>query len=125
MKTILVFAVIIVNLALISYSIAIYTQSKTRIMSRKVLGFLTAGIIFDITATILMILGSGNYLTVHGIVGYSSLLGMLTDVYFSYRLKSQGGINAQVSAKFNRNSLIAYFYWICAYITGALIVALK
>lgn len=125
MKPILIIAIVIVNLALIFYSIFIYNQSKSGIMSRKVLGFLTTGLFFDITATICMIIGSGNFLTIHGVIGYSSLLGMLTDVIFSYRLVYKNGLNSSISAKFHRGSLIAYFYWCCAYITGALIVALK
>jgi hypothetical protein len=72
-----------------------------------------------------MIIGSGNFLTLHGIIGYSSLAGMLIDTWFSYRLIFTKGINSVVSPKFMRLSLIAYLYWVSAYLTGALIVMLK
>jgi hypothetical protein len=125
MKNILIVGIVIVNLALTFYSIAIFKQFRSRMMSRNVLLFLTTGLIFDISATVCMIIGSGNFLTLHGIIGYSSLAGMLIDTWFSYRLIFTKGINSVVSPKFMRLSLIAYLYWVSAYLTGALIVMLK
>lgn len=125
MKNILIIGIIIVNLALISYSIAIFNQYRIRLLNRKVLIFLTAGLIFDISATICMIIGSGNFITLHGIIGYSSLAGMLIDTGFSYRFMFVNGTKAQVSLKFMRLSLFAYLYWVSAYITGAIIVMLN
>jgi hypothetical protein len=94
-------------------------------MGRNVLFFLTIGLLFDISATVCMIIGSGNFLTIHGIIGYSSLAGMLIDTWFSYRLIFTKGINATITTKFMRLSLIAYVYWVSAYVTGAIIVMLK
>ncbi len=125
MKSILIVGIIIVNLALISYSLAIFKQFRCRLMGRNVLLFLTVGLIFDISATVCMIIGSGNFLTLHGVIGYSSLLGMIIDTGFSYRLLFRSGINSPVTSKFMRFSLLAYFYWVSAYITGAVIVMLK
>jgi hypothetical protein len=124
MKNILIVGIVIVNLALTFYSIAIFKQFRSRMMSRNVLLFLTTGLIFDISATVCMIIGSGNFLTLHGIIGYSSLAGMLIDTWFSYRLIFTKGINSVVSPKFMRLSVIAYLYWVSAYLTGAIIVML-
>lgn len=125
MKPVLIAGITIVNLALISYSIAIFNQTRQKLMSRKVLTFLTVGVVFDITATICMVIGSGHFITLHGIIGYSSLTGMLIDTAFSYRLMREKGINAAVGAKFIRGSQVAYYYWVVAYITGAMIVMMK
>lgn len=125
MSEILIAGVTIVNFALIAYSIAIYIQSRHRLMSRRVLTFLTIGVVFDISATICMIIGSGNFITPHGVIGYSSLAGMLTDTILSYRFAGKNGMDAMIPTKFTRWSQYAYFYWVLAYITGALIVALK
>lgn len=125
MKNILIIGIIIVNLALTFYSIAIFKQFRSRLMGRNVLFFLTIGLLFDISATVCMIIGSGNFLTIHGIIGYSSLAGMLIDTWFSYRLFFTKGINATITTKFMRLSLIAYVYWVSAYVTGAIIVMLK
>lgn len=94
-------------------------------MSRKVLSFLTIGVVFDITATICMIIGSGHFVTLHGIIGYSSLLGMLTDTIVSYRHSMKNGIGSSLTERFNKGSLLTYLYWVLAYITGAMIVMMK
>jgi hypothetical protein len=123
MKPILVAGVVIVNLALISYSVGIITQLLTKKISRKVLFFVSMGLVFDITATICMIAGSSNgMITWHGLIGYSSLLGMLLDIWFSYRYINKSGINTNPGKKFNTWSATAYIYWVIAYITGAIIV---
>ena len=70
----------IVIFALLSYSISIITEQRTRQVSPFVLRFLTIGIVLDITATTFMIIGSkSGAFTLHGILGYSSLAAMLID----------------------------------------------
>ena len=126
MKPVLIAGISIVNLALISYTIAIIIQSRKKIMSRNVLTFLTVGVVFDITATICMILGTeAGPVTLHGFIGYSSLAGMVIDTVFSYRHKMKQGINSAIPKRFTRWSQTAYFYWVLAYITGAVIVAVR
>jgi hypothetical protein len=126
MKPVLIAGISIVNLALISYSVAIFLQNKHRIFSKRVMTFLTIGVIFDIIATVCMVIGSAEgAMTLHGIIGYSSLAGMLTDTVLSYKNVKENGINAKVSARFHAGSKSAYLYWVLAYITGALIIALR
>lgn len=126
MKPVLIAGMTIVNLALISYSIAIIKQTRSKVMSERVLTFLTIGVLFDITATICMVAGSSQgAITVHGIIGYTSLAGMLTDTIFSYRLRYREGKDAEIPRKFNRASLTAYLYWVLAYITGAIIIMMR
>jgi len=123
MKPILIAGVVIVNMALIFYSIGIITQLVTKKISPKVLFFVTMGLVFDITATVCMIIGSTTGgISWHGLIGYSSLLGMLLDIWFSYRYINKSGINTNPGKKFNSWSATAYFYWVVAYITGAIIV---
>ena len=56
------------------------TEQKRHRVDRRVLVFLTLGITLDVTATICMIIGSDNPpWTLHGLLGYSSLTGMLID----------------------------------------------
>ncbi|MBK7212377.1 MAG: hypothetical protein IPH88_03555 [Bacteroidales bacterium] len=125
MKPVLIAGITLVNIALASYSIAIITQNRKRKMSRTVLTFLSIGVFFDITATICMIIGSGHFLTVHGVIGYSSLIGMLTDTILSFRLVSKNGLDFSIPAKFNRISTSVYIYWVLAYITGAVLVMVR
>jgi hypothetical protein len=125
MNALLITGTSIVILALASYSIAIITEQRKNILSRKVLIFLTMGVCLDITATVFMILGSSKGgLTLHGFIGYSSLLGMFTDAVSMWRLKLKSGFNSEVPVKLHLYSRYAYIWWILAFITGGLLVAL-
>jgi hypothetical protein len=126
MKTIILFATTIVNLALVSYSIAIISEQLKHRITRRILLFLSMGLIFDITATILMIIGSENpAFTLHGFIGYSSLTGMLIDAILLWRYYMRNGQDSEVPRGLHLYTRIAYIWWIMAYITGALIVILK
>lgn len=125
MSPILVAGVIIVNLALISYSIAIITEQRKKLVDKFVLTFLTTGVILDITATICMIIGSENsFITFHGIIGYLALAVMLIDAVLLWKLWLIAKEPTIVVRKLHLYSRYAYAWWVIAYITGALIVAL-
>ena len=126
MKTVLLVATVIVNLALISYSIGILTEQFRRRLSGRVLGFVSAGLALDLTSTLLMIIGSENppYI-LHGILGYSSLTGMLVDAFLLLRLRIRRGEGSEVPATLHLYTRIAYLWWILAYLTGLVIVILK
>ena len=126
MKTILILGTSIVNLALISYSIAVITEQRRHALSSRVLVFLSMGLVLDITATILMIIGSENpAFTLHGLIGYSSLTGMLIDAILLWRLRIKNGLQSSVPKSLHWYTRFAYIWWLMAYITGALIIILK
>jgi len=126
MNILLVYGTRIVIFALIAYTIAVLTEQRTRHVSNRVLWFLTAGLILDITATVFMITGSGNTpFTLHGMLGYSSLGGMLVDTIFIWRHRLRQGSQTEVPNKLHLYSRYAYIWWILAFITGALLVLLK
>ncbi len=112
-----------VTAAFFAYSIAVITEQIKKKVNRFVLTFLTLGISLDITATSFMIYGSSNSaFTLHGFIGYSALLAMLIDTFliWKYYLKFGEKINNVI----HRYSLVAYLWWIMAFITGGLLVAL-
>lgn len=126
MNSLLIAGSIVVTLALISYSIAIITEQSTRIISRRVLIFLSLGLVLDILATALMILGSrNNPFTFHGILGYSALAVMIAETYLIWKIFIMNGINVKVGRPAHLYSRYAYAWWVIAYITGGLLVALK
>jgi hypothetical protein len=125
MNPILITGISVVNLALISYAIAIFIQSRKKSITSHVLTFLTIGIILDVSSTICMIIGSGKVISFHGLIGYLSLAGMFTDTILSYRNVKINGLNSVLSKKFIRWSQIAFSYWALAYITGAILVMLR
>ncbi len=126
MKPIIITGAIVVTLALASYSIAIITEQMTKKLSKKVLLFLTIGIILDIAATIMMIIGSSNGpFTLHGWVGYSALAFMLVDTYLLWNVKFKFGLNSAVPSGTHLYSRFAYIWWVLAYITGSMLVMIK
>ncbi len=117
---------IIVTFALISYSIGIITEQRSHQVKKTVLIFLSIGVVLDILATAFMIIGSPNSpFTFHGFVGYSGLAAMLTDTFLIWRVYKRNGLMASVSRGLHLYSRFAYIWWIGAFITGALLVAMK
>lgn len=126
MKPLAIAAASVVTLALISYSIAILTEQKKRKVIRSVLLFLTLGVILDICSTTMMIIVSENSpFTLHGIMGYSALLLMLIDAFLLWRHRIRSGADQEVNKTAHLYSLIAYLYWVAAYITGSLLVMIR
>ena len=125
MKTVSMIGSMVVTIALIFYSIGFSKEQKQKLVSSRVLLFYTIGVTLDITATILMIIGSSKgMVTLHGFIGYSSLLGMLTDTYLLWKYNLKEGPEKTVSKSLHLYSRIAYIWWVMAYITGGLLVAL-
>ena len=126
MKTASIIGSLVVTLALIFYSIGFAQERQRKVITSKVLLFYSIGVSLDISATILMIIGSTKgLLTIHGMIGYSSLLGMLTDTFLLWRHHLKHGSVIVVEYKLHLYSRIAYTWWIIAYITGGLLVAIS
>jgi hypothetical protein len=126
MKTVSMIASFVVTLALIFYSIGFSKENRKKLVTGQVLLFYTIGVCLDITATILMIIGSSKgMLTVHGMIGYSSLLGMLIDTILLWRYNLSHGPDTEVSRGLRIYTGIAFTWWVIAYITGGLLVAIS
>jgi hypothetical protein len=126
MKPLAIFAASVVTLAFISYSIAILTEQRKKLVINRVLIFLSMGVVLDISATIMMIIVSENSpFTIHGILGYSSLTLMLIDAVLLWRFRIRKGSGAIVSRGVHLYSRVAYIWWITAYITGTMLVMMK
>ena len=123
MNSLVLTGTIIVFFALLSYTIGIISEQRTKSVSLFVLVFLSLGLVLDITATIFMILGSSKGgVSLHGIIGYSSLLGMLIDNILLWRLRIIKGLASEVPNSIHLYSRYAYSWWVIAFITGGLLV---
>jgi uncharacterized repeat protein (TIGR03987 family) len=121
MNDTLIKAVIVVTIALLFYSIGVISEQRKRMITKSIIVFLTAGIIFDISSTALMIAGSGKIpITVHGFIGYSALSVMLVDTILIWRfwLKNK---TSHVPIRLNLYTRFAYGWWVVAFIAGAII----
>lgn len=122
MNPILLAGTIIVQFALIFYAIGVIIEQRRKFVSSAVVRFLILGVIFDVAATACMIAGTSKSLfTLHGIIGYSSLIAMVTDTVLLIRHRSQNG-EAVVPRGLHLYSRFAYIWWVVAYLTGAALV---
>jgi hypothetical protein len=126
MTKIILAGILMVNLALIAYSVAIFTEQKTKTAGNYVLIFLTTGVVLDISATVCMIIGSTHTsLSSHGIFGYTALLGMLVDCYRLWKHRFNQGLNLQIKKSLHLYTRYAYVWWVLAYITGVIIIIIR
>src|SRR5664280_3914562 len=126
MKTASMIGSFIVTIAMVFYSLGYTRERRRQLVTSRVLSFYTIGISLDITATIFMIIGSSKGLvTIHGLIGYSSLLGMLIDTILLWRYNIKHGAGQLVNKGLHLYSRISFIWWIIAYITGGLIVAIS
>jgi hypothetical protein len=126
MKIVSMIGSLVVTIALVFYSIGFAKEQRKKLVSSRVLLFYSIGVTLDITATILMIIGSTKgMLTVHGFIGYSSLLGMLTDTFLLWKHNLKDGPEKVVGNRLHLYSRIAYAWWVIAYITGGLLIAIS
>jgi hypothetical protein len=122
MNTISIIGSIIVTVALVFYLISIITEQIKKVITKRVLVFLTAGLVFDISATVCMIIGSTNSpFTFHGFVGYSALTVMIIENIIIWRLYLWNGFGVKVPHKIHIYSRIAIIWWAAAYITGSIL----
>jgi uncharacterized repeat protein (TIGR03987 family) len=121
MNPILINAVAVVTFALIFYSIAVILEQRKKRITNLVLVFFSLGVLFDISSTTLMIIGSHKIpITVHGFIGYSALIVMVTDAILIFRFRRKNG-DDEVPRDLNVFTRIAYAWWVVAYIAGAVI----
>jgi hypothetical protein len=123
MRTYTMIAVTIVTAALICYTVGTFAQQRSRRVTGRVLAFLTVGLIFDVVATIFMILGSGKVISLHGALGYSALAGMLVEVVIAWRWNRHHGARP-ITDGMHLYSRLAYGYWVVAFVSGGLLVGM-
>jgi hypothetical protein len=118
----LIAGTIIVQLALLAYTVGIVAEQRSHRVSRLTLGFLTAGVIFDLIATGFMIAGSSRGpFTLHALLGFSSLAAMVSETAFAWRHRRKMK-DEPVPSWLHRYSRWAYLWWVAAHITGAALV---
>jgi len=124
MSPILRAGVSIVLVALACYTVGVLKVQRQRLVSAAALRFLFAGVFFDVTATVCMIIGSGRLVTLHGIIGYSALVAMLVDTWLVSRHRARHG-DAAVTDGLLRYTRLAYAWWVIAFITGGMLAAMN
>ena len=125
-ELVIVVGVIFIHIALVLYSIFIYKERKYKRATNGVVGFITAAVVFDISATICMMIGTvEGWLTLHGVLGYTALAVMVTDAIFIWRHRINLGTEVPFSDNLNRNTKLGYILWLFAFGTGELLAVMN
>lgn len=125
-ELVIIIGVIFIHIALVLYSIFIYKERKYKRATNGVVGFITAAVTFDVTATVCMMVGSvEQYFTLHGILGYTALVVMVADAYFIWRHRIRLGTEVPFSDTLNRNSKLGYILWLVAFGTGEMLAVIN
>jgi len=122
MSYVIIAGVILIHIAFILYSVFIYKEHKYKRATKGLLIAITSAVIFDVSATVCMMLGvAEEYFTLHGILGYSALAVMVTDAIFIWRHYNKFGSEVPFSKSLNRNSKLGYCLWLVAFFTGEML----
>ena len=111
-----------VHFALIFYTLFIIFEGKKQRATNTILLFISFAVMFDITATACMMIGTTRtYFTFHGIIGYVGLILMLVDAVLLWKFRLKNGVEILINKQLNRYSKIAYYWWLVAFITGVVV----
>lgn len=125
-EMVIIVGVIFIHIALVLYTIFIWKESKAKRATRGVVGFITAAVIFDVSATICMMIGTvEKYFTLHGVLGYTAVAVMITDAFFIWRHRNKYGSEVPFSDTLNRNSKLGYVLWLIAFATGEVLAVIN
>ena len=126
MSYVIIAGVILIHIAFILYSIFIYKEHKYKRATKGLLIAITSAVIFDVSATVCMMIGvAEEYFTLHGILGYSALAVMVTDAVFIWKHYNKFGSETPFSKTLNRNSKLGYVLWLIAFFTGELLAIMN
>ena len=126
MPHIIIAGVILIHIAFILYTVFIYKEHKYKRATTGVLVFITSAVLFDISATVCMMIGvAKEYFTLHGVLGYTALFVMVIDAIFIWKHKNKYGSEKPFSKTLNRNSKLGYALWLVAFFTGELLAIMN
>ncbi|NOU97017.1 TIGR03987 family protein [Paenibacillus sp. LMG 31456] len=113
----LLFAVLFINLALVAYTIGVWSEKISGRLKPKHLGFFVAGLLFDAIGTGFMEqLNTSREINLHGITGMAALLLMFIHAIWAAVVlwrKKENQIR-----QFHKFSLIVWGLWLVPYLIG-------
>lgn len=110
-------AIILVSMAAILYTISILSEKIKKNLEAWMLAVFACGFLCDLGGTILMAALSGTVFPAkpHTFFGYSALLIMAIHLLWAFQAV-RGSENQK--KRFSRFSLIAWFVWVSAFLSG-------
>jgi len=117
MDAVLSFAIITITLALLFYSIGVWSEKYYGILKRRHHAFFWLGFIFDTTGTTLMtVISNGITLNIHAVTGFLAIAVMLFHaVWATVALHKK---DEKALRSFHKYSLMVWGIWLIPYVLG-------
>ena len=114
----LVFAIITISLALVFYTIGVWSEKLQGVLKKWHLVIFWIGLIFDTTGTTTMskIAGSGFDLNFHGITGALAIILMLFHAAWATVVMVKN--NEKSKANFHKLSIVVWIIWLVPFLSG-------
>lgn len=114
----LTMAIITISLALVFYTIGVWSEKLQGDLKKWHLGIFWIGLVFDTTGTTIMskIAGEGFQLNFHGITGVLAILLMLFHAVWATVVIVKNNENSK--ANFHKFSIIVWLIWLVPFLSG-------
>lgn len=121
MSTKLILAIITISLALVFYTVGVWTEHKQKSLKWPNLVFFWLGLVFDTTGTTIMTFisesnGTNGFLSVHGITGALAIVLMIVHAVWATVVLARKNEKAQHT--FHRFSIVVWCIWLIPYLLG-------
>ncbi len=119
------FAIIFITLALIFYSIGVWSEKLQRTLKIWHVIIFWFGFVCDTTGTTLMskLAGPGFSLNFHAVTGITAILLMC--IHAVWATVTATGTNKKMKLQFHKFSIIVWFIWLIPYISGMIFGMMK
>jgi len=116
----LIYAIISINLALVFYTIGVWSEKIQGQLKAWHLVAFYIGLVCDTTGTFLMskIADGGSFLNFHGITGMLAIVLMLFHAVWATVVLFKGDEKAK--ADFHKLSLVVWLIWLIPFVSGAI-----
>lgn len=120
MSPLLISAIIVITLALVFYSIGVFSEARRKMLEWKHVAWFTAGLVCDITGTLMMRGLSGDGLmsplgaTLMAVSGTLAVVLMVVHIIFAVVLLKKNVYRD----KFHKWSIIIWVIWLVSYVLG-------
>ncbi|MDP4144916.1 MAG: HsmA family protein [Bacillota bacterium] len=116
----LIYAVISITLALVFYTIGVWSEKGQGELKKWHLVIFWIGLVFDTLGTTLMskIAGKGFELNFHGITGLLAIVLMLFHALWAAMVIFKN--NEKAKANFHKFSIFVWLIWLIPFISGAI-----
>lgn len=114
------YAISSITLALVFYSIGVWSEKIQGVLKKWHLSIFWLGLIFDTIGTTLMskIAKTGFVLNFHGITGMAAIILMLFHAVWATKVLIQD--NEKSKSDFHKFSIFVWIIWLIPYLSGAI-----